>query len=45
MERQISTEPGMNTALALETSVKSSGSVQLKQVLTIIISALEDLFM
>lgn len=31
MERQISTEPGVNTALALETSARSSGSVRLKQ--------------
>lgn len=36
MERQTSTEPGVNTALALEISAKSSGLVQLKQVPTII---------
>lgn len=29
MERLISTEPGVNTVLALETSAKSSGLVQL----------------
>lgn len=36
MERQTSTEPGVNTTMALEISAKSSGLVQLKQVLTII---------
>lgn len=36
MERQISTEPGVNTALALETSARSSGSVQFLQLLLII---------
>lgn len=41
MERQISTGPGVNTAQALETSVKSFGSVQLKRVLVVITSASE----
>lgn len=44
MERQISTGPGVNTAAALETSAKSSGSVQLKRVLIAITSASEYYF-
>ncbi len=44
MERQISIGPGVNTVPALETSVKSSGSVQLKQVLIVITSASECFF-
>lgn len=39
MERQISTEPGVNTSPALETSAKNSGSVRLKQVLIILTAA------
>lgn len=41
MEKLISTEHGMNTALVLETSAKTSGSVQIHQVLIFITYAPE----